>query len=549
MRKGFSVRIFNGEIESFCRFQEGLFDNVIIEDERFLIAIEGVILNKKSLCQEFASSNFKDLVLNLFKQKKQHFFALLEGEFSGFIIDKSEKTVFAFTNVTSTQKVFYYRSKDLILIDTSIKNIVEDLKSNKIQFQIDVESISQMLAFTNIFENKTPIKNVFKIYDASYIKVDAENLSIKEEQYFNVEAERFSGSKEVAIDAIDEIFSKSIALEYEKDDEFGKEHFSLLSGGLDSRVAVLYAEKLQLNPNKVFCFSQSNYLDETISRKIAENFNFDYHFAPLDGGIFLKNIDKMVSISEGMVLYTGAIHADYAMQNMVCDNFGLIHSGQVGDGVLGGFNTVPDVQKPTNKKIVVNSHFLPKVSENLEKIKSQYEREELFYLRNIAFNRAVFGGQVFQQFSYQTSPFMTKDFMSFAISLPEKWKFNHHFYLEWIKEHCKEATLFKWERTMMNPNAHWKTTLGDHFKKRLVNVFYNKIFGKEYKISMYPYQYYFDSSPEIKSFYNDYFQSNIWFLDEYKELQKDIQELYHRKDFFSKSSAVNILAIFKYYFS
>ena len=85
-----------------------------------------------------------------------------------------------------------------------------------------------MLAFTNIIENKTPIKDIFKIYDASYIKVDAENLSIKEEQYFNVEAERFSGSKEVAINTIDEIFSKSVALEYEKDNELGKEHFSLL---------------------------------------------------------------------------------------------------------------------------------------------------------------------------------------------------------------------------------------------------------------------------------------------------------------------------------
>ena len=44
MRKGFSARIFNGEIESFCRFQEGLFDNVMVENESFLIAMEGVIL-------------------------------------------------------------------------------------------------------------------------------------------------------------------------------------------------------------------------------------------------------------------------------------------------------------------------------------------------------------------------------------------------------------------------------------------------------------------------------------------------------------------------
>ena len=75
---------------------------------------------------------------------------------------------------------------------------MEDLKSNKIPFSIDVESIYQMLAFLPISLKIKHRLGFFKIYDASYIKVDAENLSIKEEQYFNVEAERFSGSKEVA---------------------------------------------------------------------------------------------------------------------------------------------------------------------------------------------------------------------------------------------------------------------------------------------------------------------------------------------------------------
>jgi hypothetical protein len=46
----------------------------MVENESFLIAMEGVILNKKSLCQEFVSTNFKDLVLNLFKQKKKNIF-------------------------------------------------------------------------------------------------------------------------------------------------------------------------------------------------------------------------------------------------------------------------------------------------------------------------------------------------------------------------------------------------------------------------------------------------------------------------------------------
>lgn len=547
MKEGFFIEINNGEILYHCSFQKEIFDNIIIDDQECFIAIKGVLLNKKSLLNQFAFHDFKELILQLFKEKKQHFFALLEGEFSGFIYEKSSKKVWVYTNVTSTQKVYYYHQDGLFLAATSIKSITQKLSAKKIKFSIDEESIYQMLTFTNIIENKTPIKDIFKVYDASFLEFDIEKNSLKEEQYYNLEIERFSGTKEKAIQVIDEIFAASVILEYQKDQEFQKEHFSLLSGGLDSRVALLYAQKHEQNPKKVFCFSQSGYLDETISREIAQKYQFDYVFEKLDGGIFLNNIDKLIAFSEGMVLYTGGIHADFAINKIDSQNIGLIHSGQIGDGVLGGFNKVPFIQKPTNQKIVVDATFSPKVSENLEKVKANYEREELFLLRNVAFNRAVFGAQVFQQVSYQTSPFMTKDFMSFAISLPEVWKFNHQFYLDWIKNSCKDATEFTWERTMMKPNANWKTKFGDQFNKRAVNLVYNKILGKEYLISMYPYQYYFNKSKELQDFYQNYFEENLHFLDEFKELQQDVIQLFSMKDFFSKSSAINVLGIFKYY--
>lgn len=549
MRKGFSIETKNAEVLYNCRFQKGIHDNIIIDNTQCFLAIEGVLLNKKSLLNQFASQNFDELVLQLFEEKKQHFFSLLEGEFSGFVYEKLSKKVWVFTNVTSTQKVFYYHQNGLFLVDTSIKNITKKLSQHDIKFSIDEESIYQMLTFTNITENKTPIKDIFKVFDASFLEFDVEENTFKEEQYYNVEIEKFSGTKEKAIQTIDEIFSDSVRIEYQKDDEFNKEHFSLLSGGLDSRVALLYAQKLKQNPKKVFCFSQSGYLDETISKKIAEKYHFDYDFVKLDGGMFLKNIDNLVGFSEGMVLYTGSIHVNFAMQNFNQEKYGLIHSGQIGDGVLGAFNTVPFLHKPTNKKIVVNNSFSNKISENLNNIKAKYEREELFYLRNIAFNRTVLGTHVMQKHAYQTSPFMTKDFMSFAISLPEVWKYQHQFYIDWIKKYCKEATEFTWERTMMKPNAHWKTKLGDQFNKRFVNILYNKILGKEYKISMYPYQYYFENSQELQKIYEKYFEENVHFLDQYKELKQDIHQLFSQKDFFSKSNAINILAIFKYYFS
>ncbi|MFM9745649.1 hypothetical protein ACKI2C_49695, partial [Streptomyces brasiliscabiei] len=70
---------------------------------------------------------------------------------------------------------------------------------------------------------------------------------------------------------------------------------------------------------------------------------------------------------------------------------------------------------------------------------------------------------------------MTKDFLKFAVSLPPEWKFNHRFYLEWISRHCAEATHYKWERTLMKPDAYWKIIFGDKLLKRSYKIFYEKI--------------------------------------------------------------------------
>jgi asparagine synthetase B (glutamine-hydrolysing) len=337
-------------------------------------------------------------------------------------------------------------------------------------------------------------------------------------------------------------------MEYQKDTELGKNHLSLLSGGLDSRVAMMYAIKNNHIPGNALCFSQSGYLDETISRKIAEDYSLHYEFIPLDQGIFLKKIDELTEISEGMVFYTGGIHVSHAMEKLQYENFALFHSGQIGDGVLGGFNTQPFQKKPSEFKIVVNQKFLPKIQNSLDKILKNYETEELFLMRNVAFNRTLLGAHVLQKKAYQTSPFMTKDFLKFAISLPEEWKFNHRFYIEWINKHCKEATKYRWERTLMKPDATWKTSFGDQFLKRGFKILNEKILKTPQNSSMYPYQFYYDQSTEIQKYYQLYFDENFHRIENYPELSKDVLELFESADFSVKTQAINILSIFKLYF-
>lgn len=546
--KGFTIKITQNKVDARS-FMTKDYDNSFVDNDTYGFLLEGVLLNREKLLKQYALKDFSTLIGELYRKRGELMTKELEGEIRGFIWDKMNSKVFVFTNPTNTQNVFYATFNDTIYVDTNLIRLNETLKESGIRTQPDMESLYQFLCFSNLPERKTPISGISKLLDGQYLEIDCLTNTYQEKEYFSLKGiPYFSGSKNAAIDQVHEVFRESVLMEYEKDTELGKNHLSLLSGGLDSRVAMMYAIKNQEKPGNVLCFSQSGYPDHTISEKIAQDYQLHYEFIPLNGGKFLTKIDELTRISEGMVFYTGGIHVKYAVEKMQYENFALFHSGQIGDGILGGFNSEPKRKKPTRFKMVVNPQFLPKVSASLDKILDDYETEELFLLRNIAYNRTLLGAHVFQEKRYQTSPFMSKDFLKTAISLPEEWKFNHRFYLEWIKKHCPESTKYKWERTLMKPDAQWKTTFGDKFMKRGFKALYEKILKTPQHSSMYPYQYYYDNDPEIQRVYQNYFDENIGRIDGYEELSKDVRTLFESKYFAEKSQAVNILAIFKLFF-
>ena len=548
MKKGFSIKISeqNVDVKSFISED---YDNLYLKTASFDFLFEGVLLNRKKLLNEFALKDFETLIGELYFLKKENIIKEFEGEFRGFIFDKVQQKLFVFTNATSTQRVFYGEFKGEIFIDTSLIRLSENLKNSGVQPTPNWESVYQMLCFNGLLERSTIIQDVHKILDGHFLKIDLKNLDKKEIQYFTTFNEGcFTGSKKKASQIIHEIFNESVLMEYSKDTELGKNHLSLLSGGLDSRVAMMYALKNNQSIENVLCFSQSGYIDHTVSRKIAEDYRLHYEFIPLNGGKFLKKIDELTQISEGMVMYTGGIHVNHAVDEMQYENFALFHSGQLGDALLGGYLSAPERKRPSNYKIVGNPQFLGKVETLLNETKKNYESEESFLIRNRGYNTVLLGAHVFQQKRYQTSPFMAKDFLKFAAALPEEWKYNHRFYLEWIQKHCKEATKYRWERTLLKPDANWKTSFGDKFVKRGFKLLNEKILKTPQNSSMYPYQYYFDNDTEIQNYYKNYFEDNIHRIEDYKELESDVKELFQSENFYSKSQSLNILAIFKLFF-
>lgn len=543
--KGFQIKIEKNVVSYTIRFKNEYFDNYLIDDNEIVICLEGVILNKTFLVNNY---NLKNNYLHqLYQLFDTDFISKLEGEFVGFIYDKLKNKLYTFTNFTATKKLFYYKQENIIVIDTSLILLTKTLKKEKLYFSLDNSTMYQLLICDNTLEDYTPIKEIKKLNDAQLLIINIKNLTTNIQSYYNY-YNKFIGSKNEALEEINRLFNEAVCLEFNKDKELKKDTFALLSGGLDSRMTFLVALKNGFCINEAFCFSQKNYWDELIAKKIAKDYNVPFHFINLNGGEYISEIDEIFNISHGLGVYSGALHTNYAYQFIDKTRFGLIHSGQLGDGVFGMFNKHRFKTPPTKNKIVVHNDLFPKLEKDFNQIISNYDSEEIFLTRNVGYNRTVLGSYMAEEFSYQASPFMNSNFLKFLHSLPEKWKYNQELYIDWINVYHKDATKYIWERTLLKPTHKRNTVIGDKFVKRSYNILLNRILKKTNIGKMTAYSYYYQKDNKHKIKMDSYFEDSIHLIKS-EELKLDIINTYNNGDFIEKTTALTVLSIVKNYFS
>lgn len=540
--KGFQFHINESKVDYNIFVKANDFDNYIVDYQNVLIVIEGVILNSK----QFDSNNNSFAFHSLYNSLGKDFIKQLEGEIVGFIYDKNINELYTFTNFTGTRKLFYYKNQGQVVIDTSLIRLVNQLKQSQLNYSLDEFSMYSLLVCGNTLEDYTPIKEVKKLNDAQILTIDLNDLESDISSYYSFYP-KFRGSKNEALEEIDRLFNQAVCLEFEKDKELKKESFALLSGGLDSRMTLLVALKNKYTIDETFCFSQKNYWDEIIAKQIAKDYNIPFHFVELNGGDYITEIDEIFNISNGFIVYSGALHTNFAYKSINRNRFGVIHSGQLGDGVLGMFNRKRIKTPPTKEKIVVNNRLFHRMENEFNQIISQYDNEEHFLTRNVGYNRAVLGSYMAEEFSYQTSPFMNSDFIKFVHSLPEEWKYNQELYIEWINQFHPDATKYIWERTLLKPTSKRNTVLGDKIVKRSFNLLVNRIFKKQNFGKMTAYDYYYKREKKYQQRMDNYFENTISLVTS-EMLKNDLISLYKTGDFNEKSTVLTVLSVIKHYF-
>ena len=210
-------------------------------------------------------------------------------------------------------------------------------------------------------------------------------------------------------------------------------------------------------------------------------------------------------------------------------DFGIIHSGHIGDGVMGAFLSSTQISPPDLSYGRVKANILAYHPDFDAKIIEKYNNEEEFKLYERAFCGAASGVWGLEQFSYNIAPFIDQDVLNFLLSLPYEFKYKRKIYIDWMLKFHPSWTQFKLESIHAKPNAHWKFKYEREYVR--IRFGWRKLLSKDFrlKFNMAPEQYWFEQSKALQNYYAKEMKKAI-------EIARDLQLPFHEEFFeFSKS--------------
>lgn len=539
-------------------------DRLFAETSNYIVVVEGIVLNNHELMRNYRTETWLDCIIKMYEQNGEAFYNAFRGSFSGVLYDKQEDKWIVYTCHTGEKQVFYRQVPDGFLITSEMRFMVETMKTNQIRPEIDETGCYFSLTHGFCIEDRTLVKDVHKLIAGHYLRIQSGQLKII--QYHRFTNKPVEMSVEEAVEGIDQLFRQAVKRAFEKDREYDYRHLTCLSGGLDSRMTVWVAHQMGYTDQSNIDFSQSYYLDFKISQQIAIDLHHDYFFSPLDHGDFIPRYRFLPQLTYGSGFMLG--HG-YSLEQLInYEPFGIFHTGQIGDAVIGTFFKKNEYNK--EYKIGQGAYSY----ELLERLKDyqfveDYENEEIFCLYTRAFTGANQGLLTFQENTEHYSPFTDVDFLEFCYSIPLDLRYGHKIYFDWVLDKYPGAGNYVWEKTRQKihrfENRVPKTmqVLGyevphysePEFKKYLKGFALRRlgVIKKEKKpktiiqksaYSMNPVDYWYDTNPAIKEFIGGFWEENHALIPS-QQLHDDMAHLYRDCVPYDKLQCLSVLSAIK----
>ena len=490
--------------------------NSVVEDKGVIFAFWGHLFDKEDLIKKAGmefnpaeSISIGHLLLNLYKNEGLSGYYKLNGRYVIALWDKNDRTLRLISDRYGFCKLFYWVSSNRILFASEYKAIIwhEDF-----QKKMDEEALADFMALGYSLGDKTFFENIKLLPHGSVLTFQAEGKLLIERYWDYSFRNVDSPLKEVDeyIDRYYDLLKKAVKRQIEGERVIGLP----LSGGLDSRALAGMLSKLNFEGEvKTFSYGNLDCFDVIYGRRIAKKLNHEHTYIPIDSTYLRDNSESFVWLTEGTV---NCLNAHMMLTHTVINEnkINTIMTGFLGDTVGGE----PIVGTKPFKEVIGKDNFLKKIFNNQTDIMSEddiavYFKGDIYnrikgktfatfrsdYLQAPSENRyfksiyaeligrqrqyTSFNIYVFEGLTEVLSPFADKEFVNFALQIPDVLAFTRFVQREMIIRYLPKVASVPWNETRLPLNIsrirkslHWRweslirnplirTTIGRRYAK------------------------------------------------------------------------------------
>lgn len=488
--------------------QKHLGDSFVKETGEAVLILEGIIANGAKLLTDFALPDLKALFTAAIQN--EDILAKAHGQFFLIYYDKKSKTLKAYTNISSTVRLYYYwDGKELILSD-KIRQITNALKAKGISYSISELGARMTLSYGYMLEGFTTIKEVKQIPSASVLCLQNGKCEVK--RYFSWDFETRQIPEKEIYPRLTELFSQAVDCAFKRDED--RQHLAFLSGGLDSRVVVYSAHKLGYKGFETLNFSEPGYLDHTIAQSIARELKLKLNFFSLARGQYLLQLPENLVYNEGQIVLHGAAHLFQGIKSLPIKNYGILHSGQIGDILKGSYLQARGHTPVNLVAAAYSTRILKSFSSQIDRLRDCYPHHEAFVFYNRGLNGIINGDLASYQDSFSLSPFLEPLFVQYCLKLDPALRQDSRLYLNWMKHSFAQAARHKWEKTGAKASDPFLIVKLKYNLWRGSDKILRMLTKEPNRLNMIPFDYWWQINKDLK----EHFEQERALLEELKPL-------------------------------
>ena len=357
--------------------------NKIFYNDDNLILFNGEIYNHNELKkkylqnQTFSTNTDTEILFNLFQKKGETIVNELEGIFSLVYIDLKNEKILMARDFTGTKPLYFSNTSEDLYFSSEAWFLYS--LSNK---ELDNESLNYFLNFGFTQEEKTLIKNVYKVKPRYIYNFNISNSKLIKKLFFNL-----SSSKTFDLpnaETSKKLLEKTIEKNLISDTNIG----TFLSGGADSTTISLIAKKYNENIEAfTTCFlPKKKYkkfnVDFEYSKQISKDFNFKLHVHYIENEKnFYEDFIKVTNYLDEPVSNLNFLNTYWQTKLAKENNTKVILTGDGADELFSGYDRYKSAY------IANKFRFLSIFSKKIRKINKLNRNELPFYYYSIFKNK------------------------------------------------------------------------------------------------------------------------------------------------------------------